>query len=55
MVGSLSDGEDMGRHLVPPLPSVEPDRSHRVDREPFVRVHGDTEQTGVRLDNVINQ
>ena len=49
VVGSLSNGKDVGRHLVPPLAAVQADRSHGVDGEPLVRVHGDTEQTGVGL------
>ena len=51
MVGTLGNGEDVGRDLVPPLAAVQPDRAHRVDGEPLVRVDGDTEEAGVGLNN----
>ena len=49
VVGSFSNGEDVGRHLVSPLAAVQANRSHGVDWEPLVRVHGDTEQARVGL------
>ena len=49
MVGSLSDGEDVGRDFIPPLSTIEIDGPHGVDWEPFVRIDGDTEQSGVGL------
>ena len=49
MVGPLSDGKDVGWDLVPPLATVQSDSSHCVDREAFVRVDGDTEETRVGL------
>ncbi len=49
MVGALSNGEDVGRDLVPSLAAVQLHRPRRVDGEPLVRVHGDTEEAGVRL------
>ncbi len=53
MVGALSNGEDVGRDLVPPLAAVQLHRPRRVDREPLVRVHGDTEEAGVCLYRII--
>ena len=53
-VGTLSDGEDMRGDLVPPLATVETHRPHGVDGEPLVGVHGDTEETGVGVDEPLN-
>ena len=50
MVGSLGDGEDVGRDLVPPLEPVEADGALRVDGEALVGVHGDAEEAGVGLE-----
>ncbi len=50
VVGSLGDGEDVGRDLVPPLEPVEADGALRVDGEALVRVHGDAEEAGVGLE-----
>ncbi len=49
MVGSLGDGEDVGRDLVPPLAAVDGHRPVGVDGEPLIRVHRDTEQARVGL------
>ncbi len=53
MVGALSNGKDVWGDLVPPLAAVQLHRPRRVDREPLVRVHGDTEEAGVRLYRII--
>ncbi len=53
MVCALSNGEDVGRDLVPPFAAVQLHRPRRVDGEPLVRVHGDTEEAGVRLYRII--
>ena len=49
VVGSLCDGKDVGWDLVPPLEPVDAHRPRRVDGEPLVRVHRDTEEAGVGL------
>jgi hypothetical protein len=49
VVGALSDGEDVGRDLIPPLAAVNSHSPVGVDREPLVRVHGNTEEAGVGL------
>ena len=54
VVGTLGDGEDVRRHLVPPLAAVEADSSHGVDREPLVRVDSDTEEAGVGVDQTLH-
>jgi hypothetical protein len=53
VVGALSNGKDVGRDLIPPLAAVQLHRPRRVDGEPLVRVHGDTEEAGVRLYRII--
>ena len=50
LVGSVRDGEEMGRYLVPPLADVQGNNSVGVERIPLVRVDDDTEQTRVGLD-----
>ena len=54
VVGALSDGKDVGRHLIPPLGAVDTDSPHGVDGEPLVGVHSDTEETGVGVDEPLN-
>ena len=49
VIGTLGNGEDVGRDLVPPLPAVQADSPVGVDGEPLVRVHRDTEQARVGL------
>lgn len=49
--GTLSNGKYVGRHFIPPLAGVNPHCSVSVDGVPNVRVDGDTEETGVRLQN----
>jgi hypothetical protein len=41
----------VGWDLIPPLAAVNSNRPVRVDREPLVRVHSDTEEAGVGLKN----
>ena len=48
-VGNVSDGKDMGWHLVPFLPLVDLDDLLSVDGKPLVRVHHHTEQARVGL------
>ena len=54
MVGALSDGEDVGWNLIPPLTTVDADSPHGVDGEPLVGVDGDTEETGVGVDESLD-
>ena len=42
-VGAVGDGEDMRRHLVPPLCLVDGDGAVGVDREAFVGINGHAE------------
>lgn len=49
VVGVVSHGEQMGRHLVPSLALELRDDALGVDREPLVRVDRHTEQAGVGL------
>ena len=49
MVGSLRDGEDVRRDLVPPLEAVDADGALGVDGKAHVGVDGDTEEAGVGL------
>ena len=51
MVGALSDGKDVGGHLIPPLASVQANSTHGVDGEPLVGVHSNTEKARVGLEN----
>ena len=48
-VGNVSDGKDMGWHLVPFLPLVDLDDLLRVDGQPLVRVHHHAEKARVGL------
>ena len=48
-VGSVRDGKEMGRDLIPSLAQVEPDGGLGVDRVPLVRIDSNAEQTGVGL------
>ena len=52
LVGSVCDGEDMRRHLVPSLAEVDLDGGGGVDGEPFVGVDGNTEEAGVGVDQL---
>ena len=54
MVRPLSNGEDVGWNFIPPLATVDTDSPHGVDGEPLVRVHGDTEEAGVGVDEPLN-
>merc|ERR1712073_284192 len=53
LVGALSDGEDMGPALVPPLADVQLHGSEGVDGEPLVGVDGDTEEARVGVDQLV--
>ena len=53
MVRPLSNGEDVGRTLVPPLANVQLHGAEGVDGEPLVGVDGDTEETGVGVDQLV--
>ncbi len=48
-VGVVRHGEEMGRHLVPPLAPVFADHVRCVDGQALVRVHHDAEKTRVCL------
>ena len=52
-VGPVGHGEDVRRHLRPPLPLIHPDHPLRVDGEVLVRVHGHAEQAGVSLRQIL--
>ena len=54
MVGALSNGKDMRRHLIPPLGTVDTDSPHGVDGEPLVGVDSDTEEAGVGVDQPLD-
>ena len=54
MIGTLSNGKDVGRDFIPPLTTVDSDSSHGVDGEPLVGVDGDTEETRVGVDESLN-
>ena len=54
MVGTLSDSEDVRRHFVPPLTTVETHGPHGVDGEPLVGVDSDAEEAGVGVDELLN-
>ena len=49
LVGSVGDGENVRRQLVPPLVDVHPDGRLGVDGKAAVGVHGHAEQAGVGL------
>merc|ERR550539_1755896 len=53
LVGTLSDGEDVRPALVPPLADVQLHGAEGVDRVPLVGVDGDTEETGVGVDQLV--
>ena len=54
MVRTLSNGKDMGRHLIPPLSTVDTDSPHGVDGEPLVGIDSDTEEAGVGVDQPLD-
>ena len=54
MIGTLSNGKDMGRHLIPPFGTVDTDSPHGVDGEPLVWVDGDTEEARVGVDQSLH-
>merc|ERR1719341_1817037 len=54
LVGSLSDGEDMGTALVPPLADVQLHGAEGVDGEPLVGVNGNTEEARVGIDQLVD-
>ena len=54
VVGSLSNGKDMRRNLIPPLGTVHSNRSHGVDRKPLVRVDCNAEKSGVGVNQSLN-
>ena len=54
MIGTLRNGKDMGRHLIPPLGTVDTDSPHGVDGEPLVGVDGNTEEAGVGVDQSLH-
>lgn len=49
LVGTLSNGENVGRDFIPPLASVDSHGTERVNGVTLVRVDSDTEQAGVGL------
>ena len=50
LVGTVRDGEEMRRHLIPPLTDVDPDNPVGVDGVPLVRVDDNTEKPRVSLE-----
>ena len=54
VIGTLSNGKDVGRHLIPPLAPVHIDGPHGVDGETLVRVDGDTEEARVGVDQPLD-
>lgn len=55
MVGPVSNGVDVRRHLVPPLVDVHLDRGLGVNREPLIGVDRHAEETGVGLKNTTDE
>merc|ERR1712079_298604 len=53
LVGALSNGENVGRALVTPLTGVDLHGAEGVDGEPLVGVDGNTEETGVGVDELV--
>ena len=49
LIGTIRDGEEMRRHLIPPFTDVEPDHPVGVDGIPLVRVDDNTEEPRVSL------
>jgi hypothetical protein len=54
-VGSLSDGPQVRRHFILPLTKIQLDNSSSVDGVPFVRIHHNTEETRVGVDEFGNE
>jgi hypothetical protein len=54
-IGSLCDGPQVRRHFILPLTKVQLDDSSSVDGVPFVRVHHNTEETRVGVDEFGNK
>jgi hypothetical protein len=53
MVGPFRNGEDVRRDFISPLSSIEVDGSHCVDGVALIRIHSNTEQAGVRIDEFL--
>merc|ERR1712045_101597 len=53
LVGALSVGEDVRPALVPPLANIQLHGAEGVDGVPLVGVDGDTEETGVGVDQLV--
>merc|ERR1719330_1761148 len=53
LVGALSNSEDVGPALRPPLADVQLHGAEGVDGEPLVGVDGDTEEAGVGVDQLV--
>merc|ERR1712012_917888 len=53
LVSSLSNGEDVGPALIPPLANVQLHGAEGVDGESLVGVDGDTEETRVGVDELV--
>lgn len=49
LVGTLSDGENVGWDFIPSLASVNSHGTERVNGVPLVGIDSDTEQAGVGL------
>ena len=54
MIGALSNGKDVRRHLIPPLSAVNSNCSHGVNWEPLVGVDSDTEKARIGVDQPLN-
>ena len=54
MIRALCNGKDMWWDFIPPLTTVNTYSSHSVNRESFVGVDSDTEETGVGVDELFN-
>ena len=54
VVRALSKGEDVRRHFIPPLGTVDSNSSHGVDWEPLVRVYCDAEEARVGVYEPLN-
>ena len=54
VIGTLSNGKDVGRHLIPSLGAVHANSPHGVNGEPLVGVDGNTEEAGVGVDQSLH-
>ena len=54
MIRAFSDGKDVRRNLIPSFASVNANSSHGVDGETFIRIHSNTKETRIGVDETLN-